>query len=112
MTDSAIVDIVASINKLSADQRNEIIAKLSAAAAPPGKLMTFAQSMVASAGNAQRLVELKQIKATCNRHAIELPDNERIDTAKLDKQLSAQNVDRETRMTLKGLLFRVGMIGA
>jgi hypothetical protein len=109
---SNIVDLVATIQKLSAPERAELISKLSASAAPAGKLMSYAQSMVASAGNAQRLSELKQLKAMAQRHSIVLPDNEPIDIAKLDVQLTKNNVDRETRMTLKGLLYRCGMIGA
>lgn len=112
MPDYSITDIVESINKLSAEQRNEIISKLSAAAAPRGSVMTFSQSMLAAASNPSRLIELRQLKAMAARHSIDLPENEKIEIAKLNKQLREQNVDTTTRMNLKSMMYRAGMIPA
>jgi hypothetical protein len=110
MPEYTITDIVEAINKLDASKRSEIIAKLSAAAAPAGQLKTFSQSVLAAAGNPKQLIELKELRAMAKRHSIELPENERIDLVKINKQLDSQEVDISTRMTLKAMLARAGMI--
>jgi hypothetical protein len=78
--------------------------------APAGQLKTFSQSVLAAAGNPKQLIELKELRAMAKRHSIELPENERIDLVKINKQLDSQEVDISTRMTLKAMLARAGMI--
>src|SRR6478672_12983082 len=63
MPEYTITDIVEAINKLDASKRSEIIAKLSAAAAPAGQLRTFSQSILAASGNPKQLIELKELRA-------------------------------------------------
>ena len=74
--------------------------------------MSFSQSMLAAAGNPVKLAELRELRATCARYALSFNENEKIDPAALTRQMTERGVDTATRMVVKSMLFRAGMIPA
>jgi hypothetical protein len=112
MSNNAIVDIVDTIQKLSASERAGDHFKVVSGCCASRQGYEFQSSSLSGRVQSSKINALQEIKAMAARHNIELPANEPVDLTKLNKQLDEQNLDRQDRMVLKGMLFRAGLCEA
>lgn len=102
------------IAALSEDDRKSLTARINAASATPSpqRLLTFSQAVAASAANPTRLVEIKELRAHAARCGVELHDDKHMDIVTVDRQMRERGTDAQSRIVLKALLYRAGMIPA
>lgn len=100
------------IAALSEDDRKSLTARINAASATPSpqRLLTFSQAVAASAAN--HLVEIKELRAHAARCGVELHDDKHMDIVTVDRQMRERGTDAQSRIVLKALLYRAGMIPA
>jgi hypothetical protein len=111
MTDN-ITDIAEIIGKLSVEQRSELIAKVTANAAPKGKMLTFSESLLASANNPSRLGGLHLLRSILARFSIKFDESKKCDLASLNQEMKAQGVPADARWEIKSLMYLNHLIDA
>jgi hypothetical protein len=87
-----------------------MIAKLNAGRGESANVVTFAEAVKAAARDAdgRRLEMLRSIRAMARRLGVELPENEKIEVARLNKMLIGESTD--ARIAFKSALHSAGLL--